>query len=155
MNLMSMVILDRFDLKVAPVPLDYALVESASEIRFLTLAADTALTSFPKGVAFSVDSELRWVQRQSGQWHFVLLDDNGAALSGAQAQRVVDPDHQQNQTFQTIFLRGKKEANGQILEGSIPRPLQYPFNVTGDRPRLKVKHYRFDEETFFRLVRPA
>jgi len=146
--------LARFTPEAVPDALDYAIVESPAEIRFVKLGTDglEPWREFPRGVAFSMLAELRWERRQAGTWHLVYLHDQGRVLAGATHQEKLQ---RVEGLPERIFLRGERQSDGRYVEGRIPAPLAYPPGVTGTRPMLGMRHYLLDGSPLARLAPPG
>jgi hypothetical protein len=134
-----------------PARLEFAMVDSVEEMRFIALGEDGVAPwlCYPRGVAFSGEAELRWVRRQAGDWHLVLLSDRGGSLSGAEHCSAVEMGAES-----TIILRGTRQAGGLFEEGRIPGAIAYPFEPADNYAKMKVRHYSVDGRTFSRLVEP-
>ncbi len=145
--------LDRLPDGILDTGLDFAMVESPAEIRFLNLhdAAERELArGFPAGCAFGETRELRWVRRVSG-YHLVLIRDDDQPLDQARDSQHLEPDGEDK-----ILLWGRKQG-AEFLEGRIPRPLPYPGGAeAGEQGRLAVaiRYYTLPEEgvRLFRCV---
>src|ERR1035441_9422662 len=60
---------------------DYAVVESAAEVRLLTLPDQQGdAVKYPRGLAFGRLGELRWVLHANGRYHLVYVSDQGDVL---------------------------------------------------------------------------
>jgi len=55
----------------------YAIVESAVEVKLLTVAGPFQAEGYDAGILFGPNAELRWRRRRSGLFHTVLIDDRG------------------------------------------------------------------------------
>lgn len=132
-----------------PAGLDFAIVESAAEILFLDLASGPAADykSFPRGLVFGKDAEIRWVRRASGLLHAVRIDDLGRSLPGAEHTSPLIPLEDDNLPDR-ILLLGQRESDGAFREGRIPRALNYPFSwrfPKAMRLAVGLRHYRFQD----------
>jgi hypothetical protein len=131
--------------RLMPPGLDYAIVESAAEIRFVDLSAVnvTEFLGFPRGLAFGSECEIRWIKRISGI-HVVAIDDRGWILPGARFQAELEPAGEAALP-RFIVLLGRREG-AEFLDGRIPRPLAYPFAprfLSAERLGVSLRHYVF------------
>jgi|GEM_PF-6707249 hypothetical protein len=141
--------LPELSMDLIPAGLEYAIVESAAEILFLDLASSplAAFLSFPRGLAFGRDVELRWVKRASGLVHVVCIDDRGGPLRGADHSSPLEREERLPDKF---LLVGERESDGAFRDGRIPRPLDYPFAAkfpSAGRLAVRLRHYRFPDSS--------
>jgi hypothetical protein len=142
--------LPELSMDLIPAGLEYAIVESAAGILFVDLASSplAAFLSFPRGLAFGRDVELRWVKRASGLVHVVCIDDHGRPLRGADHSSPLEP--QEERLPDKFLLAGERESDGAFRDGRIPRPLDYPFAArfpSAGRLAVSLRHYRFPESS--------
>jgi hypothetical protein len=147
---------------------DYAIVESAAAIEFLDLTQPEQApiaAQFPSGVAFGLNSELRWLTREGGM-HFVYISDEGLALTDAQPTPLVLAPAE---APERLYLWGmKNKDDDDFFESRIPRRLRYncPERLShGERVTIRLRHYLLPVEVgqagppvhsdvpIFRLVR--
>jgi hypothetical protein len=119
---------------------DCAIVESAAATAFLDLrvaANRAAAEEWPRGRAFGLKSELRWMRPADGLLRLVYIHDNGTLLSGAKEDVPLHYRHEQ-----VIVLWGEREQGGVFSEGRIPIDLQYPaWAPQTKRIAVKTHHY--------------
>lgn len=120
----------------------YAIVESPARAEFLDLtspAAVSELASFPRGVAFGEDHELRWMVRRDG-FHVVLLSDTDSSIPSAMALDTLEPD----EASQVLLWGRFSQEHGEFLDGRIPRSLPYPLiSPLTDEERLTIRTRRY------------
>ena len=111
----------------------YAIVESAVEVRLLTVAGHFQAESYDAGILFGPSSELRWRRRRSGLFHTVLIDDRGG--DGTPLESVGgDPE---------FVLWGEPQGGAgepSWYEARIPRIItEYPRTLQGKRVAVRLK----------------
>jgi len=119
-----------------------AIVESASQIRLLTLPQDKGEAArYERGHAFGELAEMRWTLRANGRYHVVYISDRGGCLPDFtdEADLKAGDDGQ-------IILWGERDAETyEFFDGRIPEPLPYPDRVPGKRLAVRVRHYSLTE----------
>ena len=113
----------------------YAIVESAVEVRLLTVAGHFQAESYDAGILFGPSSELRWRRRRSGLFHTVLIDDRGGDGTPLES---VDGDPE-------FVLWGEPQGGAgepSWYEARIPRIMtEYPRALWGKRVAVRLRGY--------------
>jgi len=121
---------------------DFAVVESAAEVRLLTLPAQQGeAVKYPRGLAFGKLGELRWVLRANGKYHLVYVSDQGDVLPES-------ADHANLETREDgqIILWGERDGNtDEFFDGRIPNALPYPVGIPGKRLAVWIRNYAVTE----------
>jgi hypothetical protein len=125
---------------------NYAILESPSEICFVSLAAAEPERlnpeAFSSGTLFSENAELRWRRRRDGRFHLVMVHDAGLTLKGEIGIPLEPLANSTKGTSPPQLLLWKP-----VDEPRIPRSIGYPSMPAGKRPSIALKHYRLREET--------
>lgn len=102
---------------------------------------------YPRGLAFGKESELRWLERESGQ-HLVYISDAGKDLGERSLPRSLRVAEVQQPG--RLLLWGERQADGAYYDGRIPRLLKYPDWAPqpkpGGRLAVEIRHYELDEQ---------
>jgi hypothetical protein len=121
---------------------DFAVVESAAEVRLLALPSQQGdAVRYPRGVAFGELSELRWVLRANGKYHLVYVSDQGDVLRES-------TDHADLETREDgqIILWGERDGDtSEFFDGRIPGLLPYPAGIPGKRLAVWIRYYAVTE----------
>jgi hypothetical protein len=128
---------------------DYAVVESAAEVRLLALPDQQVdAVKYPRGLAFGKLGELRWLLRANGKYHLVYVSEQGDVLPGATDDAGLDTGDDGQ-----IILWGERDGDSdEFFDGRIPNPLPYPAGIPGQRLAVWIRNYTITEGEAGRTV---
>ena len=113
----------------------YAIVESAVEVKLLTVTEPFQAEGYDGGVLFGPCAELRWRRRRSGLFHTVLIDDRGGEGTSLES---VDGEPE-------FVLWGEPQGGvgePSWYEARIPRVItEYPRKLQGKRVAVRLRGY--------------